>query len=427
MFSDDFDNASRLLKLGEGFGECEIFVFRENENSVNMQKNSVDLIETHESLEIGLRVFFGGKEGYSYANRFDDSIVENAVNAAKISKEKKFYGLPQRQNFRFESVDKKISNFWDDCSEISDFIKIFDDKAVLTEAEISFGFYESLILNSNGVVGEKKASFFGIEGMCNYKESEDGSVSTSVDSRSERFIFDILDFGKKIRDDAVLSANPKSISEVPGIVIFNPETFSELLSVFSGNFDAENVDKGNSILAGRIGQKILNNINITDNPEMEKGIHSTPFDAEGVKTKKNVLMKDGVLNGFIYDYRNAKKSGVEPTGNAVRSGAGIPSIGFHNLVVESKNREKEIFSGVNKGVFVCSIIGTHTSDPTTTEFSVKMERGFLVENGEIKYPLKDLMISGKFIDMEIINLSGKTENRGGIYTPYAVCKNVSII
>lgn len=424
MLSDDLDNAERLIKLGSVFGECEVFVFRDYENSVNIQKNSVDLIESHSSFEVGFRVFSGGKEGYAYANSFDDAVIEDAVKAARISKEKYFYGLPERNTFRFESVDKKILDFLCDSEEISDYTKIFDEKTFLSESDVSFGSSESLILNSNGVSGEKKTTFFSVEGMCNH---ENGEVSTSVDGISERFMFDLHEFGEKLKKSAVESSNPRRAPYIPETVVFNPDTFSELLGVFSGNFDAENVEKGNSVLEGKTGQEILRGISIIDDPEMEKGLSSTSFDSEGVKTKKKFLMEDGILKSFIYDYNTARKFKVEPTGNAVRSGASSPSIGFHNFVVESKNHEKEIFSGVEKGIYVCSIIGVHTSDPATTEFSVKMERGFLVERGEIKYPIKDLIISGRFIDLEILNLSGETENRGGIYTPCAVCKNVSVV
>jgi len=428
MLSDDLYNADRLIRLGSAFGECEIFVYKDYENVINIRKNSVDLIESHSSLGVGCRVFLGGKEGYAHMNSFDDTLIENAVKAARVSKEKYFYGLPERNKFRFEAVDKKILDFSCDAEEISDYIKIFDEKTFLSESNIFFGSCESLILNSNGVSGEKKTTFFGVEGMCNHKnDNGNDKVSTSVDGVSERFIFDLSKFGEKLRRSAIESSNPRRIPYIPETVVFNQDTFSELLGVFSDNFDAKNVEKGNSILNGKIGQKILNNISIIDDPEMEKGINSTSFDAEGVKTKKKFLIDEGVLKSFIYDYNTARKFNVDPTGNAVRSGASKPSIGFHNLVVESKNHEKEIFAGVEKGIYVCSIIGVHTSDPTTTEFSVKVERGFLVEHGEIKYPVKDLIISGRFIDLEIQHLSGEIENREGIYTPCAVCKNVSVI
>jgi len=232
---------------------------------------------------------------------------------------------------------------------------------------------------------------------------------------------------ENLKRKASESLNPKKIKEIPDVVVFNQQTFSELLALFAGNFDAEAVDKGESLLAGKLNEKVGNlNLTIIDDPLMKKAVNFAIFDGEGCKTKRNLLMEDGIVRNFAYNWTMAKKFNVEPTGNAIRGGAGIPAIGFHNIIIDNQNKVKEIFDEYKKAIYICSVSGMHTANAMTTEFSVKVDRGFYVENGN-RIPLKNFLLSGKFIDMEILGIDRNVENRHGIYVPNVACKGVKIV
>ncbi|OQX22031.1 MAG: hypothetical protein BWK75_01810 [Candidatus Altiarchaeales archaeon A3] len=425
---EDIDEKiKKAIKEGNKFGDCEIYVYQANSTTANLNKNTISSVESATNFNVGFRIFIDKKQGYVLSNKIDDDIVKRAVTIAKLSKEVDFYGLPEANKEKYKEVDKKILNF--ELDDVKDFLKIFDEKNTLNEGSIDYGIAAGKILNSNGVECEEEISFFEADGLCIAESNNirNKDKSTAIDGREERFLFDVGNFMENLKRKAISSLNPKKIKEIPKVVIFNQQTFGELLALFVDNFDARAVDKGESLLTGKINEGIGNlNLTIIDDPLMKNGVNTITFDGEGCRTKRNLLMKDGIVKNFAYDWTMAKKFNAEPTGNAVRGGAGIPAIGFRNIVIDSKNKVKEIFDEYKKVLYICSVSGMHTANALTTEFSVKVDRGFYVENSRM-IPLKNFLLSGKVIDMEILGIDGNVENRGGIYAPNAVCKGVNIV
>jgi len=423
------EKIKKIIKEGSKFGECEICVSQANSTTANLHKNTISSVESTANFNVGFRIFIDKKQGYVLSDKLNDALVKRAVKIAKRAKSVDFYGLPDVNKEKYRSLDRKILDF--ELDEVKEFIKIFDEKNVLSEGSIDYGISRGKIANSNGVECEKEISFFEINGLCIAKSNgtgiDDKDKSTAIDAKGERFLFDVGNFMENLKRKAVESLNPRAIKEIPKIFIFNQQTFAELLALFIDNFDAEAIDKGESLLAGKINKRIGNlNLTIIDDPLMKNGVDSITYDGEGCRTKKNLLMEDGIVKNFAYDWTMAKKFGAEPTGNAVRIGAGIPSIGFHNIIVDSKNRAKNIFDEYEKAIYVCSVSGMHTANSLTTEFSVKVDRSFYVENGN-KIPLKNFLLSGKVIDLEIFGIDRNVENRGGIYVPNVACKGVKIV
>ncbi|MFN3527717.1 MAG: metallopeptidase TldD-related protein [Candidatus Altarchaeaceae archaeon] len=415
---DILNECEKIIKEGEKFGECEIFVRHNSGNLMNIALNNVYATSSFKDLEICFRIFIDKKEGIVLANSFNEDIVKRAVKICKISKEKEFYGLPERNKLKYRDVDKNIENF--EFENLKEIFEIFDKNVNLSEGIISSGISKSIILNSNGVECEREISYLTSSGICNTDSS------TVIDEKAERKYFDIKNFFENLKINALKSRNPKKLEEIPKSIIFNQETFSHLISLFLESFNAYSVDKGESILKGKINEKIGNlNIDIIDDPYKENGVNSTNFDDEGCITKKNILMENGILKNYAYDWTMAKKFNVEPTGEAVRYESLIPEIGFHNIIIDKKEKVKEIFDEVNKGIYICSVMGMHTADSITTEFSLKVERSFYIEKGKM-IPLKPFIINGKFIDLNIIAIDKNFENRSGVYVPNVLCENLKI-
>ncbi len=424
-FAFDDEKIEKIIKQGSKFGDCEIYVYQANGTTANLHKNTVSSVESATGFNVGFRIFTGKKQGYVLSNKLDDGIVKRAVTIAKLSKPVDFYGLPEANKEKYKDVDRKILDF--EMDDVRDYLKIFDERNTLSEGSIDYGIAAGKIVNSEGVECEEETSFFGVSGLCISGNCNAKDKSTAIDEKEERFLFDVGNFMENLKTKAMDSLNPGKIKKIPDVVVFNQQTFSELLALFAGNFDAEAVDKGESLLAGKINESVGNlTLTITDDPGMKKGVNSATFDGEGCKTRKNLLMKDGIVQNFAYDWTMAKKFNVEPTGNAARSGAGSPSTGFHNIVIDSRNKVKEIFDEYKNVLYICSVSGMHTANSSTTEFSVKVDRGFYVENGN-KIPLKNFLLSGKVIGMEILGIDKDVENRGGIYAPNVACKGVKIV
>jgi PmbA protein len=161
---------------------------------------------------------------------------------------------------------------------------------------------------------------------------------------------------------------------------------------------------------------------------MENGICSSRCDDEGVGSKRNRIIESGVLKTYLYDTYTAGKAGTESTGNATRDNyAQTTSIDARNLKIEYP--PSDIVAETNKGVIIGSVIGAHTANPISGDFSVEARNSFLIENGEITSPVRSMMISGNMFDLlqNIIGAGRDDRVLGNIITPTLKISGLKVI
>jgi PmbA protein len=177
---------------------------------------------------------------------------------------------------------------------------------------------------------------------------------------------------------------------------------TELLSVLASMLSSETVQKGKSLLKGRMGQPVVSPlIDIIDDGLLPHGPGTRHIDDEGVPTREHVLIEGGVLRGYMYNTRTAKKDGVASTGNAVRAGySSVPSVGPMNLYISSRSKrlsQKEMLGSAEAALYVLEAMGVHTANPISGEFSIGVS-GLWVEGGRAVYPVKEALVSGNMLD-----------------------------
>ena len=215
--------------------------------------------------------------------------------------------------------------------------------------------------------------------------------------------------GKSLSQKAKSSAKAEGYKgKMTGAVIIPPGDLAEL---FAGSvsfaLSMENVNRKRSPWAGKIGQPVAHkSISFTDDPTDERGVLSSPFDDEGVPTKKKALVKDGVLGGFVNDAYNAYKSDVPMTGNGVRRSPlevvgqwQIPvSIAPLNMVVKKGTHSlDEIVSSIDDGILVESFSAPDVH-PITGAFGLEVRCGHLVHKGSLTKTVKHCLIAGNMFD-----------------------------
>jgi PmbA protein len=176
---------------------------------------------------------------------------------------------------------------------------------------------------------------------------------------------------------------------------------TEILEVLAPAFLAENVHKGKSLLAGKIGEALFSPlIRIRDDGTLSGGMATSPFDAEGVAHQNTVLAEGGGLVGYLYDSFHARRDGTRPTGNSVRSGVkGVPHLGITNLFIENGTVPPvELLRGIDRGLLITDVMGMHTANPVSGDFSVGAA-GLLIENGAVSHPVKGVAIAGNILDL----------------------------
>ena len=181
-------------------------------------------------------------------------------------------------------------------------------------------------------------------------------------------------------------------------VVFDSETARSLLDTI---FDAVNGDaiyRQSSFLEGKLGQKIAaENITIVDDGIMSGGFGTSPFDGEGIPSRRTVVIEKGVLKSYLLNTYTAKKLGLKTTGNASRSLAGTPSIGYGNFYLEKGKRTPEqIIGDIKQGLYIVDLIGFGVN-LVTGDFS-RGATGIWIENGELTYPVEEITVAGNLKD-----------------------------
>jgi PmbA protein len=219
--------------------------------------------------------------------------------------------------------------------------------------------------------------------------------------------------GKNVGRGVTELFKPKPLKSFQGTVVFEPEAVQyQLVDVLIDTLKGGNVVSQRSAWTGKLGEIMASeNLTITDNAVLEEGFASRSFDDEGCSSQKTVLVRSGKLENHLHDATSANTLKTRNTGNASRSPSGFnmiraiigngyrakPEIYPSNLAIEPGNKTKEeLISEISKGVLVASMAGFPQAGSGL--ISAQLSRAFLIEDGEIKHPIKGGMISGVAFD-----------------------------
>jgi PmbA protein len=212
--------------------------------------------------------------------------------------------------------------------------------------------------------------------------------------------------------------NGKDVATGEYDVILSPLAFAQILGqVIIPALSGRNVHAGRSYLAPFLGRQIFDReFSLYDDPHIPRGLGSSFWDAEGVPTRRLDLISDGVLGCFAYDLKTAYRYGKESTGSAVRGGfGGSPSIGMHNVVVDGPRSDIRD----ERAVYVENLIGAHTANPMSGDFSVELTNPMWMEAGEYEDPVRKAMLAGNAFALlkEIGGLGKDTRALGSMRLP----------
>ena len=413
----------------------EIYIDETKAIELDSLKDELNFAKEEIELGLGIRVIKDNRQGFAFTSNMDQ-IKETSLKAVENTKLTK-----ADENYAFAEVEKvnDVKKVYDkkfdelNVDESVEFLKnaiavASDDGCEVTGAGFSASGGRSLLVNSNGVSIEDAGTGFGL-GLSVIMQ-EEGKIATAYNSESSRF-FDID--GEKIASEvcslAKSSLDTKPVETGDYSVVLDYYAAVGLLQTFIGAFDGENVSRGRSILKDKVGEKIANpNLTITDNPLMDKGLLSSKCDGEGSVSKKTDLVKDGTLNSFIYDIYTANTEGVKTTSNGMRgSYMSTPMISPSNL--EFKFSEMKKLSEIDRGVLTTSVLGAHTANPISGDFSVEASNAFKINNGELSEPISKAMISGNIFELmkTIEGVESEIKQYGQYIIPKLLVHNLRVV
>src|SRR6185503_7688600 len=223
-----------------------------------------------------------------------------------------------------------------------------------------------------------------------------------------------------------LGARKVKTQQVP--VIFDPLVATSILEHIFEGVNGDSVYRGASFLAGKLGQKIAGeNVTVIDDGTIPGGFGTSPFDSEGIPTRRTVVIDRGVLKSYLLNTYTAKKLGLKTTANASRGLAGSAGVGPGNFYIEAGSRsEKDLIAGVRQGLYVTELIGA-SANTVTGDYSSGAV-GLWIENGELAYPVSEITIAGnlKQMLMNLEQVASNLEFRSSIASPAVLTGEMTI-
>ena len=414
--------------------DYEIYLDNVELLQLDSQKTDLNFAKEEINLGIGIRVIKDGAVGFAFTSDMDKipKTCENAYLNSKLNS--------KDENYSFAEVEKlpKINGTFDkkfrdlDLDELTSSLKsvlncIEDKGCQTTSGGFSAAEGETLIVNSNGVEAFDKSTGFALGVSINAIKY--GDLATAYDSVSS-CVYDLngIKLAEDLCDLAKSSLGGEHIETSNMDVVLDYHAVTGLLSTFMGGFSAENVQRGRSRLLDKVGEKIVTeNLSIFDDATVDGGLNSAVSDDEGTASRRTVLVEDGILKGYLYDIYTANKDGVKSTSNGYRgSYAGTPSVSGSNIIFDFK--ENVAMDEINDVFLVTDILGAHTANQITGDFSVEASNSFVLKNG-IKKPIKKAMISGNIYDLldDAMAVGDEIKQRGSFIVPKLLLHDVRVV
>lgn len=233
-------------------------------------------------------------------------------------------------------------------------------------------------------------------------DDSDGRQQTGVFGMTKRHLRDVAsmeEIGREAANRALARLGARRVPTARVPVVMSPEMAGTWISEMYDAFTGEAVLKKSSWLTDKLGQPIASPlVTLVDDGSLVRGLGSSPYDAEGVRTRRNVLIDAGRCAMFAYDLYHSRRTGQKLTGNGIRGFASTPGTGFHNLFVEAGASSPEaIVKSVKRG-FYYDDSGSYGFNPVSGDYSFQAQ-GWWIENGEKAFPVDGVTVAGHSLEM----------------------------
>src|SRR5450432_1711816 len=428
------DIVRRATAGGATAAEC---VVREgDEFSTLVRLGQVETLKESGSKSIGVRVFFGQRAASTYSSDFSraglDRMVSSALTLAKITSEDPFGGIPDASQLGQLSGD--LALYYDDVYSLSGADRIdyarraekaaldFDPRIKNSEGgSFDAATGHKVLANSHGFVGEYRRSYCSVAAVP-IAQNEGGGMQRDYWYSVARTLKK-LDAPEKVGKIAAertlrrLGARKAKTAQVP--IVFDPMVSTSIIEHIFEGVNGDSVYRGASFLAGKLGQKIAGDqVTVIDDGTIPGGFGTSPFDGEGIPTRRTVVIENGVLKSYLMNTYTAKKLGLETTANAARGLAGTPGIGPGNYFLQAgKKTPQEIISEIPEGLYVTEFMG-HGANLVTGDYS-RGASGLWISGGELTYPVEEITVAGNLKEMffNISEIASDLEFRGAMACP----------
>ncbi len=403
------DIATRVAGAARDGEQVEAYVARGRSTEVKVFEGDVESLSSAESAGVGVRVIAGSRQGFAYAGSLDESVVTETLAEARdnasFGTADEYLGLASPDGVVPPSLDlwrEELARFPADdkvarALELERLVRAGDRRIRQVESAYwgdSMG--ESAVASSTGLAASSRGTSCFVSAFAIAGEGAETQTGGGYSVGRAPGEIDL----EKAAGDAVERATRLLGARKPTsrrlVVVLEPRIAATLLSILGGTLDGESVLKGRSLFADRVGEQVsVQELTLVDDPTDPDAYAASQYDAEGLASRRNVLVHAGVLQGFLYNTYAARRAGTRSTASAVRAGfKSGPGVGARALsVVPGSKSPDEILNSIGSGLLVQSISGVHSGvNPVSGDFSVGAE-GMLFKDGTLNEPVREITIA----------------------------------
>ena len=440
----DIAQAAVARALALGASDAEAGAAEGDEFSASVRMREVENLKQAGSRGVGIRVLVGQRSGSSRTSDLTpagiEAMVRSALDLAAITTEDPHAGLPQPEELGQITTDLRLHDpsiaLMETEWKISQALRA-EETALSADPRIQnsegAGFETHIgtraFVNSRGFAGSYRTSTCGLSAVPVAKQN--GSMERDywyTSAREAARLESPEEVGRRAAERALrrLGARKVATQKVP--VIFEPRTARNLLGDL---FDAVNggaIYRHASFLAGKLGDKIGSDaLTIIDDATLPGLFGTSPFDDEGVPSRRTVVIERGVLKNYLLNTYTARKLDLKTTGNASRGLAGNAGVGPGNFYLEAGAiTEEQLIAGISQGLYITELIGA-SANTVTGDYS-SGAAGMWIENGELAYPVSGITVAGNLAQMlmDLELAASNLEFRASIAAPSFLIREMTV-
>jgi PmbA protein len=412
--SELLDLAHRVVGRASATEQLEAFVTHERNFTAKAYDGDLESTSSAEPRGAGARLVSDGRTGFAYTTDFSeeglDDVVAKARANARHATEDDASGLAEATG-----EVPKVDGLFDESQpgvtaedkvtfvlELEGLTRGHDpriravEESVYADAEV-----EVAIATTTGIAASYRETDAWCYSIAIAEDGGDNEVGFEFGLGRSLAALDAAGVARRAAERAigVLGAGKISSARMP--VVFDPYVAGQFLGVIGRVLTGEAVQKGRSLFAGRLGDKVAGGLTLVDDGRIAGAPGSAPWDAEGVVTQRTEVITDGVLTSYLYDTVSGRREGRASTGNASRSGfKSLPGPSPTNLAFEPTGESRsDLLRSAGRALLVQDFHGVHSgANPISGDFSVGVT-GHLLENGELGKPVKEVTIAAPMLDI----------------------------
>ncbi|NLB49093.1 MAG: TldD/PmbA family protein [Erysipelotrichia bacterium] len=428
------------LAKENGLEEVELHISESRNLSISLFHGEVDNYADNNGYSIVARGILNGKSGSATCDVWNNKkaawlVKEMVSNAGVIENDDPVFIFKGSEKYRRVSTfNRALENVQPEeklakLRALEKAVKEGDPRVIeVASVQYEQVFKKVTLVNSNGLNLTQRSNYFYAYAHCVAKEGEQTKSGYELFLGNDFAAFDPEVLAKKIVAKTVEQLGGEACSSNKYKAVLHPDVVASLIKAYVGHASAEEVQKQSSLFIGKVGQQIASKkVTIEDRP-LNRNVFARWFDDEGVATYNKPIVKNGVLQTYLYNLTTAAKAGVETTGNGY-GGAKKSVLSTFTYLKPGRKSLDELFAKVGDGVYITDVSGLHAGlNPQSGNFSLQ-STGFLIEDGKKGRPLDLVTISGNLIDVfkDVVEVGNDvTLSPSGVSTQSVLIKQIGV-